>query len=313
MLADMVESMASHRMSGLEWGLLLLLAGLWGGSFLFNELALRELAPFSVVAWRVGVGAAALWLVIAVGGIKVPTAPSVWLGFAVLGVLNNAIPFFLIVWGQARIDSGLAAILNSTTPLFALVLAHFLTADERITGSRALGLGLGICGVVVLVGPNALTGLTGAWLGQMAMLGAALSYAAAGVFGRRLKETPPVVLAAGMLTAAAVVAVPAALVADGWVMPRSVEVWGALFGLAVPGGAIAYLIYFRVLASAGATNLLLVTLLIPFAALLLGAVVLGEVVTPEMVGGLVLVLGGLAVIDGRAVVFARRRIARRRA
>ena len=290
--------------------MLLLLAALWGGSFMFNEIALRELSPLSVVAWRVGAGCAVLWFVIAMLRIAVPTAPEVWLGFAILGALNNAIPFFLIVWGQARIDSGLAAILNATTPMFSLVLAHFLTADERITAQRALGLGLGIGGVAVLVGPEALFGLTAAWLGQIALLGAALSYAAAGVFGRRMGAMSPLVMAAGMLTAATAMGIPAAIVVDGAVgVPRSAGVWLALFGLAVPGAAIAYLIYFRILASAGATNLLLVTLLIPFVALLLGVAFLDEVVTPAIVAGLGLVLGGLVMIDGRATGWVRRALA----
>ena len=299
--------MKNHQMSGLEWGLLLLLAGLWGGSFLFNEIALREMAPLSVVVWRVGCGAAVLWLVVLLGGYDVPRDIGVWGGFVVLGALNNALPFFLIVWGQARIDSGLAAILNATTPMFGLVLAHFLTTDERITALRALGLGFGLAGVVVLVGPSALTNASSALFGQLALLGAGVSYALAGIYGKRLTKTPPVVLAAAMLTAATGFAALAGLVADGGIdVPRAPASWAAVFGLAVPGAAVAYVVYYRLLASAGATNLLLVTLLIPFAAVALGVVFLQEVITPAIAAGFALVLAGLAVIDGRAVDVTRR-------
>ncbi len=285
------------------WVLLVLLALLWGGSFAFNEVALGELGPVTIVAWRVAGGCVALWIVAGVLGVRVPLDGRLWAGFLVLGLLNNIVPFFLIVWGQARIDSGLASILNATTPMFSLVLAHIVTADERINTRRVVGLVLGFLGIVVLVGPGVLKSGAGAsWLGQGAVLGAGLAYAAAGVFGRRFRGIEPMVLALGMLTASSVIALPLAFVLEEpWNLPSLTSVWVALFGLAVPGAAIAYVLYYQILASAGATNLLLVTLLIPFAAIFLGVTFLGEALSVGMLAGGALVLAGLAVIDGKLI------------
>ncbi len=293
----------SHPQLGRSgWMLLVLLALLWGGSFAFNELALQQMGPVTIVTWRVAGGCVALWLAAGLLGVRVPLDGRIWAGFFVLGLLNNIVPFFLIVWGQARIDSGLASILNATTPMFSLVLAHLVTADERINTRRVVGLVCGLLGIVVLVGPGVLSEVGVSWLGQAAVLGAGLSYAAAGVFGRRFRGIEPMVLALGMLTASSVIALPIAFVLEEpWTLPSQAIVWLALLGLAVPGAAIAYVLYYRILASAGATNLMLVTLLIPFAAIFLGVTFLGEAVSGAMVVGGALVLAGLAVIDGKLI------------
>ena len=217
-----------------------------------------------------------------------------------MALLNNAVPFSLIVAGQTQIDSGLAAILNATTPFFSILLAHFVTGDERITGPRLAGIALGVIGVAVLVGPGALRGLGQQGLGQIAIIGAALSYACAAIYGRRFRAQPATVVAAGQVSAATLLILPLALVLDQpWRASPDFATWGALLGLALPGTALAYVIYFRLLASTGATNLMLVTLLIPVTAVLLGIGLLNEQPQPAIFAGMGLIIAGLAVIDGR--------------
>lgn len=220
-----------------------------------------------------------------------------------MGGLNNVLPFSLIFWGQIEITGGLAAILNATTPLFTVLLAHFFTRDERITPGRLAGVTLGMAGVVVMVGLDALRGLGLHFLAQIAVLIAALSYAIAGVYGRRFDGQPPLITAAGMLSASTLMMLPIALVIDQpWSgPPPGLTIWAAIIGLAVLSTALAYIIYFRILASAGATNLLLVTFLSPVTAILAGGALLGERLAPEHFLGMALIGLGLAAIDGRPV------------
>ena len=173
--------MATRPMTSVEWGLLLVLSLLWGGSFLFNGILVKVWPPLTIVTGRVVLAALALWLIVRLAGVAVPKTREVWLAFLVMGLLNNAIPFLLIVWGQTHIASGLAAILNATTPLFGVVAAHFLTADEKLTANRLAGLVAGLAGVAVMVGPSMLTHAYGALAGEIAVLAAAVSYAFAGL------------------------------------------------------------------------------------------------------------------------------------
>ncbi len=305
--------MQSPSMSGRDWSLLVALSVLWGGSFFFSEVALAELGPLTVVLGRVGFAALALIGLTYLTGHRLPAAWGLWGAFLVMGALNNLIPFSLIVWGQVTIDSGLAAILNATTPLFAVVLAHVLTRDERMTRGRAAGVLLGLAGVAVLVGPEALGRFDAQGLAQLAVLGAAFSYACAGIYGRRFKGLPPVVAAAGMVTCSAVLTLPLALVMERpWEMSPGAVTWAAVLGLALPSTALAYVIYFRILASAGATNLLLVTFLIPVSALALGVAVLGERPGASALAGLALIFAGLAAVDGRVGRLRGRRCGDRR-
>jgi drug/metabolite transporter (DMT)-like permease len=279
------------------WLWLLSLSVLWGGSFFFAKVALSELGPFTVVFARVALAATAFALVVPLRW----HAP--WRAYFVMGLLNNALPFSLIFWGQTEIASGLASILNATTPLFTLIVAHFLTRDEKIDRAKVAALLAGLAGVVVLVGPDVLTRGSGLW-GQIACLGAALSYAFAGVYGRRFQRmgVAPVEAAAGQVTASAMLILPIMLITEQpWTMAAapSTVVWLALAGLALLSTALAYVLYFRILAAAGATNLLLVTFLIPVTAILLGALVLGERLEPRHFAGMALIGLGLAVIDGR--------------
>lgn len=292
----------------LPWLLLLALAGLWGGSFMLAKIAVVDIPPLTLVLARVGLAAIALWAVVALIRLPVPRDGRTWAALAVLGLLNNVVPFSLIFWGQTRIDSGLASILNATTPLFTVLLAHLVTVDERLTWPRLTGVLLGIAGVVVIIGPPALAGLAGDLLGQLAVVGAALSYACAGLWGRRLRALPPLVIAAGMVSMSTLVMlVLAGLVDQPWTLPApSPAAAAATLTLALVCTALAYLLYFRILALAGATSLALVTFLIPPAAILLGVVVLGERLAAADLAGMALIGLGLAAIDGRLAVRRQR-------
>jgi drug/metabolite transporter (DMT)-like permease len=299
-------------MGPLEWALLITLSLLWGGTFFFAEVALQELPPLSLAFARVALAAITLLLAVYATGQRMPASRALWGAFFVMGALNNLIPFTLIFWGQTRITGGLAAILNATTPLFAVVLAHVLTRDEKMTRNRLGGVLLGAVGVVLMVGPEVLRELGLQLLAQVAVLAAALSYALAGIFGRRFQALPPLVSAAGQLSTTTVMMLPAILWTGGlWAMPvLSLQVWSAILGLALLSTALAYLMYFRILATAGATNLLLVTFLIPVSAIVLGASLLEERLALQHLGGMALIGLGLAAIDGRPLRVLRRRAAR---
>jgi len=302
-----------HSMTAAEWLCLLTLSVLWGGSFVFNGVAVRELPTFTVVFARVALAALILLTALRLAGVAPPRRPRVLGAFLVMGLLNNALPFSLIVWGQSHIAAGVAAILNATTPLFTVLIAHRLTADEKLSPSRAVGVLIGLAGVAVMVGLDAAGTLGREIAAQLACLAAAVSYALAGVFGRRFRRLglTPAVTATGQLGASTLLLLPIWLAADRpWTLAvPSAATIGALVGLAALSTAVAYLLYFRLLATVGATNLLLVTLLIPVSATALGAVVLGEAIEPHHLLGLALVAAGLAAIDGRLWRYATARAA----
>ena len=295
--------MAMRAMGAVEWGMLLALSVLWGRSFFFVGVAVDGLPPLTIVALRVGLAALALNLAVLALGLRMPGGGRLWAAFLAMGALNNAIPFSLIAWGQTHIASGLASILNATTPLFTVLIAHALTRDERLSADRAAGAIVGLAGVAVMIGPGALTGLGADLLAQLAVLGAVVSYAFAGVFGRRFAHAgiAPLAAATGQVTASALLLVPLALLVERpWTLPPpSAHVWGAVAGLALLSTALAYVLYFRILARAGATNLLIVTFLIPASAIVLGAAVLGERLAPIHFAGMALIGLGLGLIDGR--------------
>ena len=297
----MSKDQINRTMGPLEWGLLVTLSVLWGGSFFFAQVALFELPPMTVVLARVGLAALVLLAIIYGSGRRMPGEPRLWGAFFIMGAINNLIPFSLIVWGQTHIASGLAAILNATTPLFTVLIAHVLTADEKLTPGRLLGVLMGMAGVAVMIGPALLGGLTWRETAQFAVLAAAVSYAFAGIYGRRFRAQAPIVVAAGQVSATTVLMLPLALAVDRiWRLPPPGAVtWASLGGLALFSTALAYVIYFRILKTAGATNLLLVTFLIPVSAILLGVTILGERLSPGQLAGMALIALGLAAIDGR--------------
>lgn len=314
----MPQTVAAQRsMTPLEWGLLLLLAGIWGGSFFFNQVALRELPVFTVVVSRVVLAALILLVIMALRQERMPRDRRIWVAFFGMGLLNNAIPFTLIVAGQQHLTSGVAAILNASTPLFTVILAHFLTVDERMTSNKLVGVLIGFAGVAAMIGLGSLREMGVAVIAECLILGAAISYAFAGIFGRRFRRmgVSPMATATGQVIASSLMLLPLALVIDRpWTLPvPSLTTIAALIGVAALSTALAYVLYFRILATAGATNLSLVTFLVPVSAILLGSLVLGETLMPRHFVGMALIGVGLAAIDGRlwkAFSANRRRAAR---
>ncbi len=278
---------------------------MFGGSFFFSGVAVGELPPLTIVVSRVGLAAIALHIFVRLNGISFLTYGKHWRDFAGMGLLNNAIPFSLIVWGQTHIASGLASILNATTPIFTVVVAHYLISDERMTANRVIGVLLGFGGVAIMIGPELLTGLGEDLLAQLAILGAALSYGFASVFGRRFKRlgVPPVVVATGQVTASTLILLPLCLWAEQpWTLPLpGTGTILSVIALALLSTAFAYILFFRILAAAGATNLSLVTLLVPVSAVLLGMLVLGESLDVTHFIGMGVIALGLTAIDGRAI------------
>ncbi|WP_421990804.1 DMT family transporter [Roseococcus sp.] len=287
--------MTTPTMNSRAWAMLLALALLWGGSFFFVGVAVREWPPVAIVLARVGLAAAALWVVVAVMALPVRRDGVALRAHLGMGVLNNGIPFLLIVWAQGSLPSGAASILNATTPLWGVAVAH-VSGVERASWNRAAGVAVGFLGVAWMVGADLLASPLPAVL---AMLAATFSYALAGLWGRRFRalEIPPLVASAGQTTSSTLLLLPALF----WVsapMPGTGTIL-ALVGLALLSTALAYVLYFRLLALAGPVNLLLVTLVIPAFAILLGAAALGERLGTQHLVGMGMIAAGLALIDGR--------------
>ncbi len=283
-------------------GLLLLgLATVWGGSFFFAEIALTEAPPLTVALHRIFWAVPALLLAVWWQGLKIPTSINTWLCYLGMGALNNALPFSLIFWGQVSIESGLASILNGTTAVFGAVVAGIFLVDEPLTARKIIGALFGVFGVAVIMGLDALTNFDLHNLAQLAILGAALSYAFAGVWGKRfLSGHPPVMNAFGMLVGSSILMIPVAFLVEGVpVFNLSVHVWASLLAVALLSTAVAYLLYFEILTRAGSANLMLVTLMIPPIAVGLSSTFLGEELGREAWLGFALIAIGLSVTDGR--------------
>lgn len=286
-----------------DWLTLVALALIWGAAFLFISVAVHEVAPLTYVWLRLTTAAAAMWLFLWWRGESAGLPRQVWGSIFVLALFNNAIPFVLFGWGQTHIASGLAAILNATTPIWGVVVAHLFTQDEKLSGRKLAGVVLGFSGVTVMIGPALLGSLGTNVLAQLACVTAALCYAFAGVWARRYRGMglSPISVTTGQLTAGALVMLPLAMLVDRpWLdaLP-SMKAIGAIAALAVVCSAFAYILYFRLIDRAGATNALLVTLLVPPVAIFLGSLVLHEVIEPRDFAGLALIALGLAAIDGR--------------
>jgi drug/metabolite transporter (DMT)-like permease len=305
----MATSAIPPSMGAREWALLLILSALWGCSFYYFKILVAELPPFTVVLGRVGLAALLLNAFLLIRRDPLPRSPQLWGSFLVMGLLNNVVPFTLIAWGETQISSGLASILNATTPVFTVLVAHACTSSEKLNWNKGIGVLFAILGVAVLIGPTVIAGIRGGdTVGALACLAAALSYSIAGIYGRRFTGLPPLKVAAGQISGSTLLLIPLACLTDKpWALPMpSAHAWEALAGLAILCTAIAYMIYFRLLATAGATNLLLVTFLLPVSALLLGVLFLGETFTARAFGGMLLIGLGLAAIDGRAPGMLRR-------
>ena len=297
-------------MTGFEWMLLVLLSVVWGGSFFFNGIALREFPTLSIVTARVGLAALALLFLMKMLGQGIQLNRQILKAFFGMSFLNNVVPFSLIVWGQQHIVSGVASILNATTPLFTMLVAHWFTTDEKINPRRLLGVLTGMGGVGLMMGLDSMETSGFHLLGQSAILLAALSYGFAGVYGKRFAQLgiSPLATATGQLCASSMILIPLTLWIDQpWTMAMpSIEGMGSLLGIALLSTALAYVIYFRLLKTAGATNLLLVTLLIPVSAIILGVFLLDESLEPQHLSGMAVISLGLLIMDGRLLHFFRK-------
>jgi len=297
-----------------DWLILGVLALIWGGAFFFIGVAVKSVPPLTYVLLRLSIAAAAMWTYLKLRGQPLGLPREVWGAILLLALLNNALPFTLFGWGQTHIASGLASILNATTPIWGVVVAHFLTADERMSPRKIAGVLLGFGGVATMIGPAILSDLGTDGLAQLACVAASLSYALAAVWARRFRRlgVSPLSVTTGQLTAGAVMMLPFALFVDQpWTRAfPPLSALAAITALALLCTAFGYVLYFRLIDRAGATNALLVTLLVPPVAILLGGLFLGEQLAPQDFLGLGLIAVGLAAIDGRLVsaLAARRRL-----
>jgi drug/metabolite transporter (DMT)-like permease len=300
-----IETVPTSRVSMEQWLLLAFLSILWGGSFFFVAVAVQELRVLTLVLARVAIAAALLAMLVFAMRIQLPRKARPWLTFMVMALLNNVIPFTGITVGQKHVTSGLASVLIATTPVWSLLLGHFVIGDERLQAHRLVGILLGLGGTAILVGPEALLGDLGSAIGIACVLAAALSYALAAIWGRRFRGMSPLVAAAAQLTCSTVVLLPLALFVDQpWTMVLpSAQAILAVLGLAVFATALAYVVFFRTIAALGPTNVMLVTLLVPMTAVFLGAFFLDEAILPHQVVGAAVIGCSLLIIDGRLFAF----------
>lgn len=292
-----------------DWGVLAILALIWGGAFFFIGVAVRHVPPLTYVWLRLSIAALGMWAFLWFRGQRLGLSRKVWGSILLLALLNNAIPFVLFGWSQTHIASGLASILNATTPIWGVVVAHFLTRDERMSPRKIAGVLLGFGGVATMIGPSLLSNIGTSVLAQLACVTASLCYALAAVWARRFRAMglSPMSVTTGQLSAGALMMLPLALIVDQpWTraFPPFTAV-GAIVALALFCTAFGYVLYFRLIDSSGATNALLVTLLVPPVAILLGALFLGESLAAQDFLGLGLIAFGLAAIDGRALSLFR--------
>jgi drug/metabolite transporter (DMT)-like permease len=295
-------------MRAADWLLLVLLSVLWGATFFFIAVALPEVPPLTLVFSRVAIAALALVPLVYAFGHRMPATAAGWAPFVALATVNNVVPFTLMVYGQTRIAGSLAAVLNATTPLFTLIVFR-LFAGEALNRARLAGVLFGIAGVGILVGPAALGSNGSTVAGMLCILGGSLSYAVSALFMRRLGDTPPLVSSAAQLACASVMLMPMAAVSDRfWTLPMpGAGTIAAVLGFALLSTALAYIVFFRISATAGPGNVMLVTLLIPVTATLFGVLILGERLAPNLVAGALVIATGLLAIDGRLLEWLGRR------
>lgn len=291
------------QLNSKTWGALGLLGLIWGGSFLSIRVALDEVPVATSVLHRTFWAMLVLWGVVLLRGIPVPRDLRSWGALLVMGFLNNVIPFGLMSWGQLHIESGLTAILNATTAVFGVLVAALVFADEQLTTRRMVGVGIGFLGIVVAIGLDQLARFDPRNLAQLAVLGGTLSYALASAWAGAKLDLPPIVAAAGMLTGASAILLPAALIIDGVpTFALAPVTWMAIGYYALVATAGAYLLYYWILARAGAGNLMLVTLIIPPVSIVLGAWLRDETLPPNAFFGFALLGLGLWVLSPRRTI-----------
>lgn len=288
-------------MNGKNLLLLITLAALWGPSFLFIKVAVEEIPPLTLVLGRVAVGTAFLLIVLLSQGRRLPTDRRLWRHLAVVAMLHNALPWVLLSWGEQYIDSALASILNGTTPLFTIILAHFLVAGDRMTVPKMLGVLLGFAGLFLLILPSLSGGAQASTWGLLAVTAAAAVYGVAMIYSRNhLRGLPPLVAPASQLLLATGYMLPVALLVDRpWTLDRpSTVALGSLFLLGILGTGLAFIVYYRLLETANPTYISMVTYVIPVFGVILGVLVLGEQLTWYALAGFALILLGVMVVNG---------------
>ncbi|HWT57738.1 MAG TPA: DMT family transporter [Rhizobium sp.] len=290
------------RMNAWTWSLLVLLGLIWGASFFFARIAVQHVPPLTLVFLRLLVAALALHVYIAGRFDVYSILKARWREFLILGLINNALPHALIFFGQTRIGAGLAAILNATTPIWTVLIANYFTADEKLSSAKIAGCLVGLAGTIVLIGPGISAGGEAPLWALLLPVLAAISYGFAATYGKRFRNVPAPVTATGQLTASSLIALPLSLLADRpWTLAAPpLDALLAILALALLSTAFGYILYFRIMAAAGATNASLVTLLVPPSAILLGVLFLGERLTSGEFAGMALIGFGLVILDGRA-------------
>jgi drug/metabolite transporter (DMT)-like permease len=293
----------NQKMSLVDIMTLLGTAFCFGASYFFIEILIRHLPPLTIVTIRVILASLVLWGVVFFLKLKRPSSFNQWRSLFIIAFMNNAVPFTLFVWAQRHIDSSMAAVLNATMPFFTVILAAVFLSDEKINGFKLLGVPVGILGTAILIGPNLQASSTLSVLGQLAALLATFLYAVSSVYARRFKEwgLSPIMIAAGQVTMAALMLLPLTLIIEQpWTLPMPpMETIYALMGITLLSTVLSYILYFKLIASAGATNASLVTFLNPVTAIILGTLLLGEIITPTQTLGIAIIMLGLVIIDGR--------------
>jgi drug/metabolite transporter (DMT)-like permease len=305
---DASQSAAALKLGPFEWGLLALHSTLWGSAFFFVDIAKADIQPFTINAFRLLPASLILLTVVVVSGIRLRPLLAVWPHILALALFNNALPFILICYGQSQVVGGVAAVFIATTPMFGLLLAHLMTHDEKLSLNKLLGIAAGIAGVAVLTGGAVAQAASGAMLANLALVGAAMCYATAGIFSRALRHVQPFAIATGQMIGSLLLSMPLALLIDQpWTLP--VPAVSSILAVAASGtfgSALAAMCYFTILRRSGVTNALLVTLLIPLTPIGLGALFLGQRLQPHEFAGAAIIAAALLIIDGR--LFARTRL-----
>jgi len=301
-MARMTPSPAIRTaMGSVEWLLLILLGVIWGSGFFFAHIAVTEIPPLTLVLLRVGIAAVALHVYLLAIGVSFAPALSRWRLFVALSLSNNIVPFALIFTGQTVLGAGVASVLNATTPFWTIIIANAFTRDEKASWNKVAGVLLGIGGTAIMIGPGLIAGLGGPAWAKFALIGAAISYAIALIVARRFRGMPSTLVATGQVSTSTVIMIPVALLANGTsgMVDLSALAWMSVLALALLSTSLGYLLYFTIIARAGATNASLVTLIVPMSAILLSAIFLGERLHLFEVAGMALIAGGLLTIDGR--------------
>jgi drug/metabolite transporter (DMT)-like permease len=297
------------KLDGTSWAMIGAMSLLWGSAFLLIEIGLRSFSPNTLVFLRMAIAAPVMLLALLLLKERLPRDWASWRQLFVLGALNAALPFILFFWGQQYLDSGYASVLNATTPLWGVLVAHFLTDDEKATPLRIAGVLVGLAGIIVMVGPEAMGGMSDSLLAQIACVVSTFFYSFAAIYGRKLGQSSmtPMAVATGQVITAGIIMLPVMLYFDRpWEAPLpSTDSMLAALALGIPATAIPYLLYFKTIDRAGASNAMLVAFIMPVIAILLGIAFLGEVLTGAQIAGTALIAVGLLAIDGRLLAHWR--------